>query len=97
LQVQKIRSSFSDWNTTDRVSSDNANCKSEDTAGCTLDSTDHTPSDTACLSSDTAKYTLSDIAERMLLNPADSMSLYIAKFVISDNAHGVASDTVKCI
>jgi hypothetical protein len=49
------------------------------------------------MSSDTAEYTLSDIAERMLLDPADSMSLDIAKFVISGNAHGVASDTVKCM
>lgn len=41
--------SISDWNTTDRVSSDSANRMSADNADCTSDSTEHTPPDAVCL------------------------------------------------
>jgi hypothetical protein len=46
---------------------------------------------------DIAEYTLSGIVVRMLLDHADSILLGIAKFVMSDNAYGVSSDTVKCM
>jgi hypothetical protein len=49
------------------------------------------------MSSDTAEYRLTDIAVRMLQDPADSTSLDIANFVVSDNAYGVKTDTAKCM